>query len=259
MRGDESMDVRGPTKRGASIDPRRLRLFSGLVLFTYISLHLVNHALGMFSLSLAESGLRLGLAFWRIPVISFVLYGAAAVHFSLALWTLYSRRQWRLPPIEILRLASGFSLPLILIGHVVATRLADTLFDVHPSYTTVIANLRMSGREGLHLALLAPGWVHGSLGLWITLRRWELMRRLKYLLIAWVVLVPALAAIGFFRMAADVKVIDVVPQRMASGSEAAILASWKDSLTMAYLGAIAAAILLGWLRRLSAVRGGSRR
>jgi adenylate cyclase len=243
-----------------SLTPRRLRLFSGLVLFAYITSHLINHTLGIFSLALAESGLRLALMFWRIPVVSFVLYGAAAIHFALALWTIYSRREWRLPPLEILRLASGFSLPLILIGHVVTTRLADTLFDVRPSYTTVIAHLRITGREGLQLALLAPGWVHGCLGLWITLRRSALARRLKYPLVGCLVLLPSLAAIGFFRMSADIGTMDMLPaQRIASGPEAGLLASWKDSLTTGYFGAIALAIALSWLRRLQSVRRRSER
>jgi adenylate cyclase len=77
----------------SSLTPRRLRLFSGLVLFAYITSHLVNHTLGIFSLALAESGLRVALTFWRIPVVTFVLYGAAAIHFSLASWTLYGRRE----------------------------------------------------------------------------------------------------------------------------------------------------------------------
>jgi adenylate cyclase len=243
----------------SSLTPRRLRLSSGLVLFVYITAHLINHTLGIFSLPLAESGLRVALTFWRIPVVTFVLYGAAAIHFSLALWTLYGRREWRLPPLEILRLASGFSLPLILIGHVVTTRLADSLFDVRPSYSTVIAHLQVTGREGLQLALLAPGWVHGCLGLWITLRRSALMRRLKYPLLGCLVLLPSLAAIGFFRMSADVSAVDMLPvQRIASGQQAALLAGWKDSLTTGYLGAVAVAIALGRLRRFQSVRRRSR-
>lgn len=239
----------------SSLTLRRLRLFSGLVLFTYITSHLINHTLGIFSLALAESGLRLALMLWRIPVISFLLYGAAAIHFALALWTLYGRREWRLPPLEILRLASGFSLPLILIGHVVTTRLADTLFDVRPSYSTVIAHLQMTGREGLQLALLAPGWVHGCLGLWITLRRYAPMRRLKYPLLGFLVLLPSLAAIGFFRMSSDFSASEMLPaHRIASGPEAALLTGWKDALTTGYLGAIAVAIALGRLRRLQRVR-----
>jgi hypothetical protein len=46
---------------------RRLRLLSGLVMFAYIAIHLANHALGIISLSLAEGGLRLEVAFWRSP------------------------------------------------------------------------------------------------------------------------------------------------------------------------------------------------
>ena len=36
---------------------RRMRLCSGLVLFTYVSLHLTNHALGNVSLEVMERGL----------------------------------------------------------------------------------------------------------------------------------------------------------------------------------------------------------
>jgi adenylate cyclase len=227
---------------------RRLRLLTGLVMFVYIAIHLANHALGIISLSLAESGLRLEMAFWRTTVATLLLYGAAALHFSLALWTLYSRREWRLPWIEILRLASGFSFPLLLIGHAVATRFGDTLFGITPSYGIIIGNLLMAGRQGMQLALLAPGWVHGCLGLWITLRRFHAMQKIKYWLIVLVVLVPVLAAAGFFRMAAEVL---AMRSRPLAGPQAEIaqaaLAAWKDNLTMAYLGAVLAAFVLGRL------------
>jgi adenylate cyclase len=230
---------------------RRLRLLSGLVMFAYISIHLANHALGIISLALAESGLRLEVAFWRSPVATLLLYGAAAMHFSLALWTVYSRREWRLPWLEVFRLATGFSFPLLLIGHAVTTRLGDSLFGITPSYAMIITNLVMSGRQGLQLALLAPGWMHGCLGLWITLRRFHAIQRIRHLLIALVVLVPLLAAAGFFRMAAEVSAIGAPP---LAGPHAAIaqatLAAWKVDLTMAYLGAVLAAFVLGRLHAL---------
>jgi adenylate cyclase len=227
---------------------RRLRLLTGLVMFAYIAIHLANHALGIISLALAESGLRLEMALWRTTVVTLLLYGAAALHFSLALWTLYSRREWRLPWVEILRLASGFSFPLLLIGHAVATRLGDTLFGITPSYGIVIENLLMTGRQGMQLALLAPGWVHGCLGLWITLRRFHAMQRIKYWLVVLVVLVPVLAAAGFFRMAAEVRVMGSRPPAGAHVEIAqASLAAWRDNLTMAYLVAVLAAFVLGRL------------
>jgi adenylate cyclase len=112
--------------------------------------------------------------------------------------TLYARREWNLPWLEILRLASGFSFPLLLIGHAINTRLADTLFGLSPSYSGVITNLQTAGTQGTQLALLAPGWVHGCLGLWITLRRYSTMRRLKYVWTALMLSIPCLAAAGFF-------------------------------------------------------------
>jgi adenylate cyclase len=230
---------------------RRLRLLSGLVMFAYIAVHLGNHALGIFSLALAESGLRLEMVFWRTTIATLSLYGAAMMHFSLALWTLYDRREWKLPWIEILRLASGFSFPLLLIGHAVTTRLGDTLFAIKPSYALVITNLLVSGRQGMQLALLAPGWLHGCLGLWITLRHFQAMRKIKHSLIALVVMVPLLAAVGYFRMAAEVLAVgSPTPTRLNAVIAQATLASWKDDFTMAYLGTVLAAFVLGRLHAL---------
>jgi adenylate cyclase len=231
---------------------RRLRLLSGLVMFAYIATHLVNHGLGIISLALAESGLRLEMAFWRGTMPTTALYGAAAMHFSLALWALYHRREWRLPAIEILRLASGFSFPLLLFGHAVTTRLGDTLFGIRPSYELIIMNLMMAGRQGMQLALLAPGWVHGCLGLWITLRRFRAMQEIRHWLILLVVLVPFLAAGGFFRMASEIVALGPPPPVSPDAAIARdTLAAWRDDLTMGYLGAILAAFVLGRLHAMA--------
>jgi adenylate cyclase len=228
---------------------RRLRLISGLVMFAYIAIHLINHGLGIISLAAAESGLRFEMAFWRAPIMTLLLYGAVAIHFLLALWTLYSRRDWRLPWVEVLRLASGFSFPLLLINHAVTTRLGDALFGIRPSYALIIANLLAAGRQGMQLALLAPGWLHGCLGLWITMRKFRAMQRIKHLLSALVVLVPLLAAAGFFRMTSEVMAIASQPP---AGPDAllhkAVLASWDANLVRIYLGAVFAAFLFGRLR-----------
>jgi len=51
--------------------------------------------------------------------------------------------------------------------------------------------------------LLAPGWLHGCLGLWISLRQFHAMQRMRYWLVALVVVIPVLAAAGFIRMAVE--------------------------------------------------------
>ena len=227
---------------------RRLRLLSGIVMFAYIAIHLLNHGLGIISLALAERGLSFEMAFWRTPIMTLLLYGAVAIHFALALWTLYSRLSWRLPWVEVLRLASGFSFPLLLINHAVTTRLGDALFGIKPSYALIIANLLAAGRQGMQLALLAPGWLHGCLGLWITLRRFRAMQRIKPLLVALVILIPSLAAAGFLRMTSEILTIG---PRLPTGSDAllhkTVLASWNANLVKIYLGAIFFSFMFGRL------------
>src|SRR3954453_20716590 len=106
----------------------RLRLGSGLTLFVYVAAHFTNHALGLISVAAAERGLRFAVAVWHSLPGTVLLYGAAVIHIALALAALYEHRTLRMPPLELLRIALGFGIPTLLIGHAVTTRLA---FEVY--------------------------------------------------------------------------------------------------------------------------------
>jgi adenylate cyclase len=58
---------------------RHLQLASGVVLLTYLFLHLVNHALGIWSLDLAGRGLMLAIRLWHSAPGTILLYGSAAL------------------------------------------------------------------------------------------------------------------------------------------------------------------------------------
>ncbi|WCM21824.1 hypothetical protein NDK50_10385 [Paraburkholderia bryophila] len=229
---------------------RRLQLGSGVVLLVYLFLHLVNHALGIWSLDLAGHGLTLALRLWRSKAGTVALYGAASLHFSLAVRTIYDRRHWTLPPAEWIRLWAGLSLPLLLIRHAVTTRLASSLYGFEPDYERVIVALLMSGTQGLQLALLAPGWIHGCLGLWFRLRHYPLARRLKPALLALVTLLPLLSALGFFRMmravAARNLTLPALDPKLVAHQFA--LEGWRHNLVTFYLAVIASAFIAGQLR-----------
>src|SRR5262249_39746296 len=75
----------------------RLRLASGLVLFTYLATHFANHALGLVSLAALEDGRVWFLLLWRNPLGTLALYGALLTHLALALGSLYRRRHFRRP------------------------------------------------------------------------------------------------------------------------------------------------------------------
>src|SRR6516162_9445620 len=64
---------------------RNARMASGLILFAYVTAHLVNHALGVISLGAAEVGLRYAVMVWNSLPGSVLLYSAAFMHFMLAL------------------------------------------------------------------------------------------------------------------------------------------------------------------------------
>ena len=105
---------------------RRVRLVAGLVLLVYVTLHLLNHALGLVSLAAMEVGRAWFLALWRNPLGTAALYGAITVHGVLALWILYQRRTLRMPAWEAAQTVLGLALPWLLAGHVTGTRIAWT-------------------------------------------------------------------------------------------------------------------------------------
>ncbi|WP_158939888.1 hypothetical protein [Burkholderia sp. S171] len=229
---------------------RHLQLASGVVLLTYLFLHLVNHALGIWSLDLAGRGLILAIKLWHSTPGTILLYGSAALHFSLALRTLYGRRHWVLPVTEWIRLWAGLSLPLLLIRHAVGTRLAASLYGFEPDYEKIVIALISSGTQGLQLALLAPGWVHGCLGLWLRFRHYEFMRRCKPALIALLIGLPLLSAAGFMHMTRIVEAANAPlpapdPKLAAHRIE---LDDWRRDLLMLYASLVVGAVGAGLLR-----------
>jgi adenylate cyclase len=156
-----------------------------------------------------------------------------------------------LPLIEYVRLGAGFSLPLLLIGHVVTTRLAFAMDVGNPRYASVVQSLMSSGNEGWQLALLAPGWVHGCLGLWLTLVRYESIRKFRVGFIFLMARVPCLAAAGFLSMRAEVAIqtTSVAVAQMGGTGVSNDLVFWRKFLTFAYLCAVGCALLAGPIYR----------
>src|SRR3954465_11714926 len=104
--GQRPMDARTPADaapRGrinATALVNRLRLATGLVMFSYVTTHLLNHALGIVSLD-AMLAIQVGfVAAWHFLPVTVLLLGSFVIHASLALWSLYRRRRLRMPPWE---------------------------------------------------------------------------------------------------------------------------------------------------------------
>src|SRR6185369_18071548 len=117
---------------------RPVRLWCGLILFTYLVTHFSNHALGLVSLRAMEAGRLWFLALWRNPVAETALFGALLIHWLLGLWLIYRRRTLRMPAWEAAQIVLGLAVPPLLTSHVIATRLAYTMFGTGDPYPRLL-------------------------------------------------------------------------------------------------------------------------
>ena len=233
---------------------RTTRLATGLVLFAYVTTHLLNHALGNVSFHAMEAGLEWVKLVWRNPPAGMLLYGALAVHVALALWALYARPRFLWTPAEAAQLLLGLALPPLLVGHVVSTRLAYALSGssggyAHALHTFYVAAPGAGLRQALALVL---AWAHGCVGLYLWLRLKPWFPRLAPALLCLAVLIPVLALLGFVQGGRTVaalaageswRIENVAPPPQVSPEIAGLhdrLAFWR----MAILGAFGAGVIL---------------
>ncbi|MDH3233931.1 MAG: adenylate/guanylate cyclase domain-containing protein, partial [Alphaproteobacteria bacterium] len=192
------------------------RVWSGVVLFAYVASHLVNHALGMASISVMEDGRAVFLAIWRNPIGTIALYGALSVHVLLTLWSLYARRSLRMHRWEAAQLLLGLTIPPLLAQHIIGTRVVNELFSIDTGYFyTLLTFTQFSPRLGVQqIVLLALAWIHGCIGLhfWLRLKKWY--PRTKKWLYAAALLIPTFSIFGFWHAAAELDVLLRAPGKL---------------------------------------------
>ena len=92
-----------------------LRLTSGLIIFSFVCCHLINHIFGLISIEAMETARGYLLGFWR-TVPGMTVFGLAGViHVSIAVRSIYIRRTLRLPPWEWAQILLGLAIPFFLI------------------------------------------------------------------------------------------------------------------------------------------------
>jgi len=258
-------------RRGPAI-VRRLRLASGLTLFSYVFLHFLNHSLGNISFAAMERGAEAAEWIWRSRLGTLALYGAFAVHISLAFWAIYIRRDLRMGWLEGLRLGLGLSIPLLLLQHVLSQRFAYAYFGIHPAYRNVlylywVADPNVAGLK--QLAVFCVAWLHGCIGLYLWLRVKRRFRRLAPLLLVVAVVLPTTALLGIIQGARQVEALarsdpaflSALRQTGIGGHPAAAATLWTIALWSwgGYAVALALTLAARGARTLVERRGGTLR
>ena len=90
---------------------QRLRLAAGLILFTYVLFHFLNHAAGLIGVEAMHNfqAVRQGVS--RSLVGGVLLYAALLYHVGHALLLVARRTTWRIPVWELFQIGTGLFIP----------------------------------------------------------------------------------------------------------------------------------------------------
>jgi len=234
----------------------RLRLWTGLVLFAFVATHLLNHAVGLWSLEAMTTVQHWRLAVTRSPPGFVVLTASLLTHAGLALWKLARLRTLRLRRAEVLQGLSGLAIPFLLMPHLFEAGVGPRSLGVAAAYPAILPLLWPAKLSGQTLLIIVV-WLHGCLGLHYWLRGESWYRAASHALAALAALVPAAALAGFVvagREAARLAAADLTGRaaiESAAGISAATrlaMAAHAADAKVAYLCLVALTIAILALR-----------
>jgi len=177
----------------------KVRPVSALVLLAFVVCHLTAHSFLLVSFERAGAALDILMYPWRSVIGTAVLASALLAHYSNALWSIYVRRNLRLSRWEWWQLGLGLSIPLLLMFHVIGTRVAEGLLGVTSHYSSVLlVQWQLSPWLGvLQVAAVLTVWIHASIGVhfWLRTKTWYAGWRPLFVGVG--LLLPTLALSGY--------------------------------------------------------------
>lgn len=247
---------------------RRLRLWTGLTLFLYAAMHLLNQAFGIRSIEAMEMASRVLFQPWQSLPGRVLLYGGLAIHAALGLRALYRRRHLRLPAVDAVQLVFGLAIPAVLFAHAGAIAYLKGVYGARIDFDKTVYALWVASPEvGLprQFLLIVVVWIHGCIGVRAWLRGKSWYPRSVPILMSLATLLPVLAVLGFINAGLDMR--DLAAQGMEAlrpglhdlpGSPAATAAAEANAvanrLTMGYLALLAGIVILRMARGWHATR-----
>lgn len=241
------------TGMGASMDQvsswsRDIRFASGLILLTFATTHFLNHAVGILGVDAMEKVQDWRYGFWHSWFGTVALYGALVVHPVFALLRVVQRRTFKMPLREMLQIALGLAIPLLLVDHIISTRIMGIYFGVDESYRSVLRRL-WPGLALTQSLLLLLVWTHGIIGIHFMLRARDSYRHWRDPFLLTAILIPILALIGFSVGAREAEQL-AMPAELVSDAQAAMFARdvmWGKG---AFYGLVASFLLFIGIREI---------
>ncbi|RED53904.1 adenylate/guanylate cyclase domain-containing protein [Aestuariispira insulae] len=184
-------------------------LSAGLVMFFYVTCHLINHAAGVVSVDSANLAEEYLIELWTTIGGILLLSAAVLFHLGSALWVTFIRRSLRMPLWQWSQLLLGLLIPALLIEHAMATAGVRLQYGMDPDYRYVLAIFFHFAPEKLigQLSLLVVAWGHGCIGLhhWLKIRDWY--PRIQAHLYALCLIIPTAAIAGVISAGFEVRAL----------------------------------------------------
>lgn len=176
---------------------RSLGLITGVIMFAFVSMHFLNHAMLLVSEEAAGQVLRVFKIIWRNPLGAVLLYGAFAVHFLLALRALYLMRHFDTRLGTMIQIGFGLSLPVLISAHVISARLPILFNGPDSRYDIVIRFMWSDGLFAARMfAAILVAWIHGCIGVYSAISHREWYQRFANGFFAAAIIVPTLTLAG---------------------------------------------------------------
>ncbi|MEZ5809892.1 MAG: 2Fe-2S iron-sulfur cluster-binding protein [Rhizobiaceae bacterium] len=178
---------------------KKLRIITGLILFAFVAMHLVNIAMGLSSVALMERAQPWLLGIWSNVVVAPILMVAFLVHMGLGLQAVYRRNTLQIKRNDIVQIVSSLILVPLLIPHLVGTYVVREFFGLPQDYPGILMLFwYYEPAEGLRqVVLLAATWIHGCIGLFIWLRLQPWWSKVSLFLSPLAVALPVFAMLGY--------------------------------------------------------------
>ncbi len=259
---------RSASAAAGAVGVRRVRLVTGLILFTYIGSHLLDHSTGNFSVAWMEAGLVVQKFLWQGMIGFGALYIALLTHYSLGLWAFYQRRHYGWRPAETVQLILGLSIPFLITNHVFATRISLSLYSTEKDYAQELYSFWVkSPLLGVQqFCLLLVAWTHGCIGVYFWLRLKPAVTRFMPALLSVAVLLPVLALLGFLQGGRTViaeteqlgwRVANLAPWQVGTAAQNGELLLWRERTMLAEASLLVLVLLLRGVRAVRERSGGA--
>ena len=142
---------------------RLVRLISGLILFAFLTCHLLNLSFGLESLAALDDARLWFMWFWATGVGIALLVGSMVVHLMFGLLALYRRNTLKMTMSDTVQLILGLLIFPLLFGHLLGTVIGPLMTDTRQTYFSILTLFWvLDPALGLkQVVVTVITWIHG--------------------------------------------------------------------------------------------------